>query len=235
MGYYSSMILLIPAFIFAMIAQSMVKSNYRRFSKIANSRGYTGNQVASMILKRKGILYVRVNPVGGVLTDHYDPRNKTVNLSEGVYGSKSLSALAIAAHECGHAIQHDEDYPYLTIRSAILPAVNFANNTAMPLAFIGILLGAFSRTGGNIGHFILQVAIIMFAIVVLFHVLTLPVEINASRRALNILESDGYLADDEIRGAKKVLKAAAMTYVASAAVALSNLIRFILIARGSRR
>ncbi len=229
-SYYGSMIILIPAMILAMFAQTMVKSSFRKYSKVRNRRNYTGREVASMILSRKDIGFVDVKPVGGVLTDHYDPRNKSVNLSEEVYDKTSLSALAVAAHECGHAIQDDRNYFFLRFRHAILPAVNIASTTAMPLAMLGIFLGALSGVPG-IGSLLLKLGIMLFAIVVLFHVVTLPVEFNASRRALIILEEEGFLDSEEIRGAKAVLRSAALTYVASAAVALSNLIRLILLSR----
>ena len=229
-GYYGSYILVIPAFIFALIAQQMVQGSFRRYSKFANRRGYTGADVATAILRRNGINHVAVEPVRGNLTDHYDPRTKTVRLSEGVYGSKSLAALSIAAHECGHAIQDEESYFFLRLRHSILPAVNIASNTATPLAFMGIFLGALSNVN-SIGYLILQLAIIMFTVVVVFHVVTLPVELNASARAIRILENDGYLDQEEIIPARRVLRAAAMTYVAAAAVALSNLIRFVILSR----
>ena len=233
-GYYSSMIYVLPALILAMWAQSKVKSTYAKYSKVANRQGYTGAQVARMILDRKGISHVDVEPVRGELSDHYDPRKKVVRLSEGVYNSRSLAALSIAAHECGHAIQDEEEYMFLKIRHSIAPAVGFASQLATPLAFLGLFLGAASQIGG-IGYLILQVAILMFTAVVIFHVVTLPVELNASSRAMDILEMEGYLERDEITGAKKVLSAAAMTYVAAAAVAMANLIRFIIISRGRRR
>lgn len=228
--YYGSMIVLIPAMIFAMLAQSMVKGSFRKYSKVRNKRNYTGRDVASIILSRNDISFVDVKPVSGVLTDHYDPRNKSVNLSEEVYDKTSLSALAVAAHECGHAIQDDQNYFFLRFRHVILPVVNIANQTAMPLAMLGIFMGALSRTPG-IGGLILKLAIMLFTLVVLFHVVTLPVEINASRRALIILEEEGFLDSEEIDGAKAVLRSAALTYIAGAAVALSNLIRLILLSR----
>lgn len=230
-GYYSSMIYVIPAFLLAMWAQYKVKATYKKYSKVANRQGYTGAQIAQMILKRYGMSHVNVEPVAGTLSDHYDPRKKAVRLSQGVYNSRSLAAISIAAHECGHALQDEQEYLYLKLRHSIAPAVGFASKTAMPLAFIGLLLGAASSVGG-IGSFVLQVAILMFTAVVVFHMVTLPVEFNASSRAMEILEAEGYLERDEIAPAKKVLDAAALTYVAAAAVALSNLIRFIVIARG---
>lgn len=233
-SYYGTMWMLIPAMILAMWAQSRVKSAYNKYSKVANRQGYTGAQVARMILDRKGVEHVEIEGVKGQLSDHYDPRSKTIRLSEGVYGSQSLAALVIAAHECGHAIQDEESYYFLKVRHAIAPAVGFANKSAMPLAMLGIFLGAASSVN-SIGYLILQVAIVLFTGVVAFHVITLPVEFNASSRAMNILEEEGYLERDEVGPAKKVLDAAALTYVAAAAVALANLIRLIALSRGSRR
>jgi len=230
-GYYTSMIYVLPAFLLALWAQSKVKSTYKKYSKVGNKKGYTGSQIAQMILSRNGISHVKVEPVGGTLSDHYDPRAKVVRLSQGVYNSRSLAAVSIAAHECGHALQDEQEYFFLKVRHSIAPAVGFASKSAMPLAFLGLILGAASSVGG-IGSYILQLAIIMFTAVVVFHMVTLPVELNASHRAMEILEAEGYLERDEIAPAKKVLDAAALTYVAAAAVALSNLIRFMLIARG---
>ncbi len=233
-GYYSSMIYVLPAFLLAMWAQARVKSAYKKYSQVANRQGYTGAQIAKKILHRNGIDHVNVEPVSGMMTDHYDPREKVIRLSEGVYDSRSLAAISIAAHECGHAIQDDEAYLFLKIRHSIAPAVGFASKAATPIAFLGIILGAASQVGG-IGYYILQIAILMFTAVVVFHVVTLPVEFNASSRAMEILEAEGYLERDEIKPAKKVLDAAALTYVAAAAVALGNLIRFIMLSRGGRR
>lgn len=227
------MIYVIPAFILAMYAQYKVKNTYKKYSKFDNRRGFTGAEVAEMILRRKGIEHVRVEPVRGQLTDHYDPRSKTVRLSEGVYNSRSLAALSIAAHECGHAMQDADAYLFLRARHLIFPAVNIASRTASPLAFLGLFLGAMSNIN-SIGYLILQLAIVMFSVVVLFHTITLPVELNASSRALTVLEADGYLDREEIIPAKRVLRAAALTYVAAAAVALGNLIRFIILSRGRR-
>lgn len=233
-GYYSSMIYVLPAFLLALWAQSRVKSAYRKYSQVANRQGYTGAQIAEMILSRQGINHVAIEPVAGTMTDHYDPRKKVVRLSEGVYNSRSLAAISIAAHECGHAIQDEQEYMFLKVRHSIAPAVGFASKAATPLAILGIILGAASQVGG-IGSFVLQIAILMFTAVVVFHVVTLPVEFNASSRAMEILEAEGYLERDEIKPAKKVLDAAALTYVAAAAVALGNLIRLIMLSRGGRR
>ncbi len=232
--YYSSMIYVLPAILFAMYAQSKVKSTYRKYSKYNNRNGYTGAEVAQMILSRKGIDHVVIEPVAGNLTDHYDSKNNVLRLSQGVYGSKSLAAIGIAAHECGHAIQDDEEYSFLRIRHAIVPVVNLASKSAMPLAFLGLVLGA-ATSINSIGYFVLQIAILMFTAVVVFHAVTLPVEFNASSRAIEVLEEEGILDSEEIIPAKRVLNAAAMTYIAAAAVAAANLIRFVMLSRGRRR
>lgn len=228
MGYYTSYIILIPAMIFALIAQNMVKSNFKKYSKIANSRGMTGAEVAALILSNHGLSHVKVEQLQGKMTDHYDPRHKAVRLSQGVYNARSIAALSIAAHECGHAIQHDEAYSFLAFREFMFPAVNICSRYAMPIAVAGIFIG---YLGANFGLFILQIGILLFTVVVLFQLVTLPVEFDASRRAINILSEYNYLNDNEVPGAKNMLRAAAMTYVAAAATALSSLLRLIMIAR----
>lgn len=224
-------IFLLPAMLFALLAQARVKSTYKKYSKFNSRKGLTGAEVARMILSSHHIDHVSIEKIKGKLTDHYDPKEKVLRLSKGVYNSHSLAAIGIAAHECGHAIQDDEDYLFLRLRHTMVPVVNFANGSAMPLAFLGIFLGALSNVNG-IGHYILQLAIIMFTAVVMFHVVTLPVELNASSRAIAVLSSEGILDEDEIIPAKRVLNAAALTYIAAAAVAFANLLRLILLSRG---
>ncbi|APF17998.1 zinc metallopeptidase [Caldithrix abyssi] len=216
-----TMILLIPAFILAVWAQIKVKSTYNKFKKVAAASGMTGAQVAKQILQRNGIYDVEIEPVAGELTDHYDPRVKKVRLSEYNYRSNSLASIAVAAHEVGHAIQHAQGYAPLKLRHAILPVTNFASYAAFPLFFIGFLFN---------GGMLMQLGIIFFAAVVLFHVVTLPVEFNASWRALAQLKSTGLLMSTEVTAARKVLTAAALTYVAAAAMALLQLIRLIILA-----
>ena len=222
MFYDPTMILLIPAFILAVWAQIKVKSTYKRYQKIHSARGINGASVAKHILQSNGIYDVEVEAVPGELSDHYDPRSKTVRLSESNFRSDSLAALAVAAHEVGHAIQHHVGYAPLQLRHSILPVTNFASWAAFPLFIIGFLLNT---------PLLIQLGIIFFAAVVVFHVVTLPVEFNASSRALVQLEKNGLLLKDEITGARKVLTAAALTYVAAAAMALIQLIRLILISR----
>lgn len=230
-GYYGGnyFVLFILVAILSMWAQGNVSSTFNKYSKVANRKGYTGADVARMLLNSANIYDVSVEPIRGNLTDHYDPKGKVIRLSESVFNSRSVAALGVAAHETGHAIQHNVGYLPLTIRSSIFPIVNFSSRLAMPLIMIGFL---FSALSGNLA--IVQFGIILFSIVVLFQLVTLPVEFNASTRALNMLGDEGYLSDDELQPTKKVLKAAAMTYVAAAAVSIVQLLRLIAIF-GNRR
>ncbi|MGN1319036.1 MAG: zinc metallopeptidase [Lachnospirales bacterium] len=219
-------LLLIITFIVSMYFQVKVSSTFSKYSKVGNSRGMTGADVAAALLRLNGITDVRVEHISGNLTDHYDPSKKVIRLSDGVYGSQSVSALSVAAHETGHALQHAKGYFPLTLRSAIFPVVNLSSRLAIPLFIIGLLLG---------GSYVLaQIGAILFAAVVVFHIVTLPVEFNASSRALNMLTEYGYLSQTEVKGARKVLGAAAMTYVAAAATALLQLLRLLAII-GNRR
>ncbi len=225
-----AVVLLIAAMILAVYAQSKVSSTFNKYSKVANKRGYTGADVARQLLGNAGIFDVSVEHVSGNLTDHYDPKNKVLRLSDGVYNSKSVAALGVAAHETGHAIQDNVGYVPLRIRTGIFPAVSFSSKLAMPLILLGLLMGAFS------GFYTIAVfGAVLYAVVVLFQLVTLPVEFNASARALKNLKNYGYLDSDEVPGARKVLSAAALTYVASAAAALATLLRFIAIIMGNSR
>ncbi len=226
-GYDPTMIILIPAIILALFAEYKVNSNFKKYSRIENKHGYTGADVAKQLLMLAGINDVEVRRTSGKLTDNYNPKNKTLNLSEDVYASTSLSAIGVAAHETGHAIQHQDEYFPLTLRSSIVPLVSFSSKLSMPLIFIGLL---FSRNN----LFLLELGIILFGIVVIFQLITLPVEFNASRRAIRLLSENNFLSDTEIPAVKKVLGAAALTYVAAAISALANLIRFVLIATNRR-
>lgn len=218
----STMILLIPALILAIWAQIKVKSTYKKYKKISSSRGLSGAEAAKQILHQSGIYDVEVKAVSGNLSDHYDPRSKQVCLSEDNYRGSSLAALAIAAHEVGHAIQHHTGYAALQLRHSILPVTNFASWAAFPLFFLGFILHT---------SLLINLGIIFFGAVVAFHFVTLPVEFNASSRALKQLESQGLLMSQEVSGARKMLSAAALTYVAAATMALLQLIRLILISR----
>jgi len=219
-----TMILIIPALIFTMVAQNMVQSAYRKYSQVRNMRGMTGAEAAMHILRRNGLNDVQVEMTHGTLSDHYDPRSRTVRLSSGIYQGNSIASIAVASHECGHALQHHVGYAPLSFRSAFFPVVNISSKAAMPLLFLGF----FIRSTG-----LMNVGIVLFSAVVIFNLITLPVEFNASSRAFAQIEENGFLADEEIGGAKKVLNAAALTYVASAAMAVLQLLRFIVL-RNSR-
>jgi Zn-dependent membrane protease YugP len=218
--YDPTMLLLIPAIILAIWAQMRVSSVYARYTKVPSAQSITGAKAAQFLLNQNGVRDVEVEAVEGKLSDHYDPRSKKVRLSVDNYRGHSLAAIAIAAHEVGHAIQHNTGYVPLQLRHAILPATNIGSWAAFPLFFIGF----FFQT-----PLLMDLGIILFAGVVLFHFITLPVEFNASHRALAQLGSHGMLVAEEVKGAKKVLNAAALTYVAATAVALLHLIRLILI------
>lgn len=219
-------ILLIPALILAFYAQSKVKSTFSRYSKVRSSRGYTGEQVARQMLDMRGLGDIQVEATKGALTDHYDPKSRKLRLSEGVFESPSVAALGVAAHETGHALQHADAYGPLMLRTNLVPVANFGSMLAFPLFFIGFL---FANSVG----WLMDVGIIVFSAAVAFSLITLPVEFNASSRALALLQQGGYLTDQELPHARAVLNAAAWTYVAAATMAVSQLIR-LLILRGSR-
>lgn len=213
-------ILVILMAILCMIASARVSSVYRKYARVRSMSGLTGAQAAMEILRRNGINDVAVMHVPGNLTDHYDPRNKTVNLSDATYNSNSVAAVGVAAHECGHVLQHYNAYLPLQIRTAILPAANIGSKAGIPLLLLGMLLSL---------RPLITFGIMVFSLAVLFHVVTLPVEFNASHRALVMLEDYGILGHEEIADSRKVLTAAAMTYVASAASAVVQLLRLIMI------
>ncbi len=216
-------LLVIIAFFFSMYAQTQVSSTYKRYSRVGNRRGYTGAQVATLMLQNAGIYDVRVERVAGNLTDHYDPRTKTLRLSQSVHDSTSVAALGVAAHETGHAIQHDVGYGPLALRSWLVPIANFGSKLAWPLIMIGFFFS------GSTGNSMLMLGILFFSLSVAFTVVTLPVEFNASHRAIDLLVEQSFLDSDEIGGAKKVLRAAAMTYVAAAFAAIAELLRLLAI------
>lgn len=205
-----------------MLASLKLKSTFSKFSRIRSVSGYTGQEVARMILNANGIYDVNINPVSGSLTDHYDPASKTVNLSEDIYGSNSIAAISVAAHECGHAIQHNVGFIPLSFRSLLVPAANFGATLSWPLVLIGLMLG-------NAGSFLIQIGIILFMCAVLFQIVTLPVEFDASRRAIIELEKNSILPEQERKGAKDVLFAAALTYVAATAASMLQLLRLIIL------
>ena len=230
MFFDPTFLLLIPAMIFAMWAQFRVKSTFEKYSRVRAANGLTGREMARQIMSRNGVTDVEVEPVGGMLSDHYDPRVRKVRLSELNYQGASIASIAVAAHEVGHVLQHHSGYFPLMFRAGMAPVVGIASTAAMPLFFIGLL---FQRSMPFAGM-LMDLGIIFFSGAVLFHLVTLPVEFDASRRALAQLTETGAVRPDEVTGAKKVLDAAALTYVAAAAVAALQLVR-LLVLRNDRR
>ena len=221
--------LVIIGAVICLLASAHVNNTFKKYSKYRSMSGMTGAQAAQRILNAAGIYDVEIRHISGKLTDHYDPRNKTLSLSDSVYGSTSVAAVGVAAHECGHAIQHAKSYAPLSIRSALVPIANFGSMLAWPVILIGLLFN--TRSSG----LIIDIGILLFSAAVLFQLVTLPVEFDASRRALVMLRTQGILADDELKYTRRVLKSAALTYVASAAAAILQLLRIILITNGRRR
>lgn len=228
------LLIIIPPFLMALWAQSLVKSNFAKYSQVRAKRGLTGAQVAEALLRHNGIKDVNIEKVSGDLTDHYDPRSKTVRLSQNIHDSTSVAALSIAAHEVGHAVQHDVSYTPLTLRSAILPAAQIGSNAGIWMFMIGLMITMFAG-GGIMSDQIMLVGIVLFTAAVAFQVITLPVEFNASSRAIDMLEEFDFLDKDEVRPAKHMLNAAALTYVAATAMAIAQLIRLLLIFANTRR
>ncbi|ABN51806.1 MAG TPA: peptidase [Hungateiclostridium thermocellum] len=218
--YY--IILVLPALILSIFAQFKVKSTFNKYSRVRNTSGMTGADVARLILDRNGLSDVRIERVAGELTDHYDPRTRVIRLSQSVYGSNSVAAIGVAAHETGHAIQHSEQYGPLVLKRNLVPVANIGSCLGFPLAIAGLFFGL---------PFLVNLGIIFYSLAVAFYVITLPVEFNASSRAIRTLEDTGVLNYDEIDPAKKVLSAAALTYVAAAAVAIGNLLRLIMLTK----
>ncbi len=230
LGYFygidmTYIILVMPALIFAMYAQSKVNTTFNKYRTVGNRRGYTGAQVARRILDMNGLQNVIVERVSGNLTDHFDPKANVVRLSDSTYNSTSVAAIGVAAHEVGHAVQHATGYAPIKVRNAIVPVVQIASYAAWPLAIFGIIF-SFS----NLATF----GVLLFGVVVLFQIITLPVEFNASQRAIKTLENNAILDGEELVASKRVLSAAAMTYVASAVVAIANLLRLLSIVGRNR-
>lgn len=217
---YYYIILIIPAMLLGLFAQMRVSSTFNKYKKIKSSRGFTAADVARRILDENGLRDVQIERINGNLTDHYDPRGNVIRLSDSVYNSTSIASIGVAAHEVGHAIQHYEGYLPIKLRNAIVPIANIGSTLSLPLIFLGILI---DMSG------LVTFGIIAFSLVAIFQIVTLPVELNASNRALATLESDQYLVDDEVRGAKKVLSAAALTYVAALIMSLAQLARLIML------
>ena len=215
--------------VICLAASAKMRSTFSRYSRIRNHSGMTGREAAEQVLHRAGIYDVRVEHVSGNLTDHYDPRSKVLRLSDATYGSTSVAAVGVAAHECGHAIQHAAGYAPLAFRSALVPVANFGSTIAWPLILIGLLFNSQSSV------LFLNLGILAFSLAVLFQIVTLPVEFNASSRAIRMLSGNGMLYEDEVQATRKVLTAAALTYVAGAASAILQLLRIILISNSRRR
>ena len=235
-GYYGlyspTMWILIPAIVFTIIAQARVNSTFKKYSSVKSYRRLTGAEAARIMLDANGLRDVKIVQVRGNLTDHYDPSHKVIRLSQTVYGVDSIAAVSVACHEVGHAVQHAHGYVPLQFRNSIVPLVNFAANLSWPLAFIGLML---LMNGSYMGDMLFNIGVVAMAAVIIFHLVTLPVEFNASSRALKNMENLGIISieSDEDCKAKSVLRAAAMTYVASLAMAVANLIRMLAM-RGNR-
>lgn len=231
MGYYYhydwTYLLVLVGAILSMVASARVNSTFNKYARVRSMCGMSAAQIARKILDRNGLSNIPIEQIGGNLSDHYDPASRVLRLSDSTYNSASVAAIGVAAHECGHALQHQEGYKPLTFRNTIVPAANFGSKAGIPLILIGLIFG-----GG--GNFLIQLGIWVFSLAVLFQIVTLPVEFNASKRALVMLEDYGILGEQENRQAKKVLSAAAMTYVAAAAASILQLLRLVLLF-GKRR
>ena len=230
-GFYfdPTYILVLIGVVISLLASAKVNSTFSRYSRVRNSRGITGAEAAERVLHGAGIYDVRIEHVSGNLTDHYDPRSKVLRLSDSVYGQASVAAVGVAAHECGHAIQHARGYAPLKLRSTLVPIASFGSKIAWPLIIIGLLFT------NETSILLLNAGIIAFSLAVLFQLVTLPVEFNASNRAIRTIADAGIMQGDEIKSAKKVLSAAALTYVASAATAILQLLRILILTGGRRR
>lgn len=228
MFYDPTYILVMIGVVICLLASAKMNSTFSKYSRVRSHSGMTGKEVAEALLHREGIYDVRVEYVAGNLTDHYDPRSKVLRLSDATYQQTSVAAIGVAAHECGHAIQHARGYAPLSIRSVLVPVANFGSSIAWPLIIIGLIMN--SQTS----QLFLNLGVIAFSMAVLFQIVTLPVEFNASRRALKILGNTGMLYPDEVRETRKVLTAAALTYIAGAASAILQLLRLIMISNSRR-
>ena len=217
--------LVLPALLFSLWAQYRVSSSFKKYSQVPTRRGLTGADAAARVLQAAGVRNVRVEPVAGNLTDHYDPKANVIRLSDAVYGAGSVAAAGIAAHEAGHAAQYASGYAFIKLRAAVIPITQFGSTLAMPLVLIGLVL---DMTG------LINAGILLFGAVVVFQLITLPVEFDASRRAVAVLSDSGLLSEEELPGAEKVLRAAALTYVAALAVSLAQLLRLLSLSRRRR-
>jgi len=230
---WTYIVLVLPCIIFSLIASASVNNTFKKYSSQISLRRITGAQAAKMVLTSNGVSGVRIERVNGNLTDHFDPKSNVIRLSDGVYDSPSTAAIGVACHEAGHAVQYATGYSPIKLRAAIIPITNFGSRLAMPLILLGILFSTF----GSFSNSLIYIGIACFGLSLVFQLITLPVEFNASRRAVQAIENGGILTTEEQKGAKKTLRAAAMTYVAATAVALAQLIRLITIFgnRGRRR
>ena len=235
-GYYygfdlTYIVLVLPCVILAMIASANVNSTFKRYSKMLSARRLTGAQAAQRVLSANGVSGVRIEQVGGNLTDHYDPKSNVIRLSDSVYSSTSVAAIGVACHEAGHAVQYAHNYAPIKLRAAIIPITNIGSKLAMPLIILGLLFSF----GETVSYGFVYAGIACFGLSLVFQLVTLPVEFNASRRAMQAIDEAGLLTEDEQKGARKTLTAAAMTYVAATAVALAQLLRLLMIFGGRRR
>lgn len=228
---WTYLVLVLPCMIFALIASANVNSTFKKYSQQYSQRRLTGAEAARRVLQHNGVSGVRIERVAGNLTDHYDPTTNVIRLSDSVYSSTSTAAIGVAAHEAGHAVQYAKDYAPIKLRAAIIPLTNFGSKLAMPLILAGILLTFL----GSLSTLLVYLGIAAFALSFVFQVITLPVEFNASRRAIRAIEDAQLLTTEEQRGARKTLKAAAMTYVAAMAVSLAQLLRMIMLYGNRRR
>lgn len=229
-GYYGyvdpTYLLVIIGIVITLLASARVRTTFSKYSRIRSVSGVTGAQAAEHLLHEAGIYDVRIERIPGNLSDHYDPRSKTLRLSDPVYGQSSLAAIGVAAHECGHAIQHQQSYAPLILRSTLVPAANIGSIAAWPVIILGVIM--------SYNNFMIDLGIILFSVAVLFQIITLPVEFNASKRAIAKLKATGILYDEELRQSKRVLDAAALTYVAAAAATILQLLRLIMLFGGGR-
>lgn len=230
---YLYLILVLPAVIFSLWASIRVNTTFKKYSKIRSMRGITGAEAARRVLDANGLQHIRIEQIPGNLTDHYDPRSDVIRLSESVYGNTSVAAVGVACHEAGHAVQHAENYAPVKIRAAIIPVTNIGSRLAIPLIILGILLNSLASAPEFL--VIAYIGVACYGLCTLFQLVTLPTEFDASRRALRCIESYGILGSEEIGGARRVLTAAAMTYVASLAVSLMQLLRLFLMVSGNSR
>jgi len=233
---YTYVIYVLPAVLLSLIAQAMVKSRFAKFNRVLSERNISGAQAAALLLRSNGIMDVKVAHISGTLTDNYNPSTKILNLSDSTYSSTSIAAIGVAAHETGHAIQHDVGYGPLALRSILVPAANIGSRFGPTLAILGLIFGYSTEAESLIPIFqlITNIGLILFAASVIFYLVTLPVEFDASRRALKILKETGTLSPEELSGVRKILWAAAMTYVASALTAIGSFVR-LLVLTGRRR